>query len=107
MIYRGEGFMYTKVPARRRKANRDFELDDFSGRKRGNLKRRATSSGNMATANDGSTWMNILGRGNNGVSQPGKPVAKYSLDGELLAEYPSITLAAQAEQISPKGFLRL
>jgi len=41
-------------------------------------------------------------RGNNGGSHLGKPVAKYSLEGELLATYPSITLAAQAEQISPK-----
>jgi len=43
-----------------------------------------------------------FGRGNNGSSQLGKPVAKYSLEGKLLATYPSITLAAQAEQISPK-----
>jgi hypothetical protein len=41
-----------------------------------------------------------FGPGNNGSSRPGKPVAKYSLEGELLATYPSITLAAQAEQIS-------
>jgi hypothetical protein len=43
-----------------------------------------------------------FGPGNNGSSHPGKPVAKYSLEGELLATYPSITLAAQAEQISLK-----
>lgn len=43
-----------------------------------------------------------FGRGNNGASHPGKSVAKYSLEGELLATYPSITLAAEAEQISPK-----
>jgi hypothetical protein len=43
-----------------------------------------------------------FGRGNNGASHPGKPVAKYSLEGKLLATYPSITLAAEAEQISVK-----
>jgi len=43
-----------------------------------------------------------FGPGNNGVSRPGKPVEKYSLEGELLATYPSITVAAHSEQISPK-----
>lgn len=56
----------------------------------------------LASAANVADVSKYFGRGNNGASHPGKPVAKYSLEGELLATYPSIAFAAQAEQISLK-----